>query len=185
MPEQPGLPRHRLRLFLRDFRLVEGFAHMPDGLTLAAYLANRRGYLHLLDLRWQPSGDAAPFAVVRVAQLLYAAAADADVALVSTTPAAAAHPVEMLLEGGLYARGGILLGPRQRLSDYLESVGGFVPVTGAELLKSGRPPRSRNVRWGDIVVNQEAIQAVWDGVPRAAPPPDPKRIARAVVDEPL
>jgi len=158
---------------------------MPDGLTLAAYLANRKGYLHVLDLRWQPSGESAPFAVVRVGQLLYAAAANRDVALVGVAPGTATHPVEILLEGGLYVRGGVVLGPRQRLSDYLESAGGFVPVVGAELQRSGRPPRSHNVLWGDIVVNQDAVQAVWDGVSRGALPPDRARVTQAVVDEPL
>ena len=128
MAEQPRLPRRRLRLFLRDFRLVEGFVNMPDGLTLAAYLANRKGYLHVLDLRWQPSGESAPFAVVRVGQLLYAAAANQDVALVGVAPGTATHPVEILLEGGLYVRGGVVLGPRQRLSDYLESAGYASPA---------------------------------------------------------
>lgn len=185
MPEQPRLPRRRLRLFLRDFRLVEGFAHMPESLTLAAYLANRRGYLHLLDLRWQPSGESAPFAVVRVGQLLYAAATNGEVPLVSSVPGTAPHPVELLLEGGLYVQGGMVLGPRQRLSDYLESVGAFVPVVGAELQRSGRPPRRQNVHWGDIVVNQDAIQAVWDGARRDAASGEWARVARATADEPL
>jgi hypothetical protein len=185
MPGPPRLPKRRLRLFLRDYRLVEGFAHMPEGITLAAFLANRRGYMHLLDLRWQPSGEAAPFAVVRVDQLLYVAAPNADVALVSANSVATRHPVEMLLEGGLYVRGGVLLGPRQRLSDYLESTGSFVPVTGAELMRSERPPRSRNVEWGDIVVNQDAIQAVWDGQPAEPGENGPARAVRAAVDEPL
>jgi len=185
MPEPPRLPKRRLRLFLRDFRLVEGFAHMPDGITLAAYLANRRGYLHLVDLRWQPSGEAAPFAVVRVGQLLYVAAADVGVAVVSATSFTATHPVELLLEGGLYVRGGVQLGPRQRLSDYLESTGGFLPLLGAELMRSERPPRSRNVIWGDIVVNQDAIQAVWDGPPAENGVGEQARVVRAAVDEPL
>jgi len=158
---------------------------MPDGIPLAAYLANRRGYLHMLDLRWQPSGEAAPFAVVRVGQLLYVAAPDGDAPLVSATSVARPHPVELLLEGGLYVRGGVLLGPRQRLSDYLESTGGFVPVTGAELLRSERPPRSRNVLWGDIVVNQDAIQAVWDGHRAESADDDAARVARAIVDDAL
>lgn len=185
MPEPPRLPKRRLRLFLRDFRLVEGYAHMPDGITLAAFLANRRGYLHLVDLRWQPSGEAAPFAVVRVAQLLYVAAADTGVALVNASSFTANHPVEMLLEGGLYVRGGVQLGPRQRLSDYLESTGSFVPVAGAQLMRSERPPRTRNVLWGDIVVNQDAIQAVWDGQPAEHGVGDRARVVRAAVDEPL
>lgn len=158
---------------------------MPSGLTLASYLANRKGYLHLLDLRWQPSGESAPFAVVRVGQVLYAACTDPEIAVANRPPAAETHPVKLLLEGGLHVRGGVLLGPRQRMSDYLESAGGFLPVLGAELLQSGRPPRDHNVEWGDIVVNQDAIQAVWDGDPVAARSPRDARTAQAVLDEPL
>lgn len=158
---------------------------MPSGLTLASYLANRKGYLHILDLRWQPSGESAPFAVVRVGQLLYATCTDRDIAVANLPPAADPHPVELLLEGGLYVRGGVVLGPRQRMSDYLESAGGFLPVIGAELLQSGRPPRPHNVEWGDIVVNQDAIQAVWDGEIAAEGSSRTAGAARAVVDESL
>jgi hypothetical protein len=184
-PEPPPLPTRRLRLFLRDFRLVEGSANMPKGITLTAYLANRRGYLRLVDLRLHPSGGAAAFAVVRVSHLLYAAAANADVPLASATPAARPHPVELLLDGGLFVRGGILLGPRQRLSDYLESAGNFVPVTGAELLRSDRQQSSTNVLWGDIVVNQDAIQAAWDSPRMASGGRKAFQTVPAAVDEPL
>ena len=38
----------------------------------------------------------------------------------------------------------------------------FVPLRAAVLLRSGRPPRRANVVLGDIVVNQVAIQAMWE-----------------------
>ena len=162
MTDTNRLPRRRLRFFLRDFRMAEAWALMPDGLSLCSYLANRRGYLHLLDVRWQPRHEHVGFAVLRAEQILYASAADGDVPLVNTVPAAVPHGVEVLADGGLYLRGGLLLSPRQRLGDFLESAGAFVPLLGVDLLKSGRPPRNRNVSWGDIVLNQNAIQAVWE-----------------------
>jgi hypothetical protein len=36
------------------------------------------------------------------------------------------------------------------------------PVRNAQLLRSGRPPKEVNVQLGDIVLNQQAIQAVWE-----------------------
>jgi hypothetical protein len=162
MPDAARLPRRRLRFFLRDFRLAEACALMPDGLSLSSYLANRRGYLHLLDVRWQPTPDRVDFAVLRSDQVLYAASLDGDVALVNVVPAARAHGVELLVDGGLYLRGGLMLSPRQRLGDFLESAGAFVPLLGVELLRSEPAPRRRNVTWGDIVLNQDVIQSVWE-----------------------
>jgi hypothetical protein len=162
MPDTSRLPRRRLRFFLRDFRMAEAFALLPEGLSLNSYLANRRGYIHLLELAWQPSAERVGFAVLRTDQVLYAAATDGDVPLVNAVPAAVAHGVELLVEGGLFVRAGLMMGPRQRLGDFLESAGPFVPLVDAVLLRSGRPPRSHNVTWGDIVLNQGAIQAVWE-----------------------
>lgn len=156
------LPRRKLRFFLRDFRLAEAQALLPEGLSLSSYLANRRGYLHLLDVRWEPSAERVDFAVLRTAQVMYAASSEGDVPLVSAVPAAVAHGVEILLEGGLFLRGGLLLSPRQRLGDFLEAAGGFVPLLAVTLLRSGRPPREHNLAWGDIVLNQDTIQAVWE-----------------------
>jgi hypothetical protein len=162
MADAPRLPRRKLRFFLRDFRLAEAYALLPDGLSLSSYLANRRGYLHLLDVQWQPSAERIEFAVLRTAQVMYASAVDVGVPLVNTVPAAVAHGVDVLVEGGLFLRGGLMLSPRQRLGDFLEAAGPFVPLLGVTLLRSGRPPRDHNVTWGDIVLNQDAIQAVWE-----------------------
>lgn len=162
MADAPRLPRRKLRFFLRDFRLAEAHALLPDGLSLSSYLANRRGYLHLLDVQWQPTPERVDFAVLRTAQVMYASAVDGAVPLVNTVPAALPHGVEVLVEGGLFLRGGLLLSPRQRLGDFLEAAGAFVPLLDVTLLRSGRPPRDHNVSWGDIVLNQDAIQAVWE-----------------------
>ncbi|MGH7449670.1 MAG: hypothetical protein ACRELT_19000, partial [Longimicrobiales bacterium] len=56
----------------------------------------------------------------------------------------------------------LLLGDQQRLSDYLEIASPFIPVASAQLLRSGRPPKKVNVDLGGVVLNQEAIQAVWE-----------------------
>jgi hypothetical protein len=162
MPDTSRLPRRRLRFFLRDFRMAEAWALLPDGLSLSSYLANRRGYVHLIDLTWQPTHERSGFAVLRTNQILYATAIEHDVALVNTLPSTAAHGVELLVEGGLFLRAGLMLGPRQRLGDFLESAGPFVPLVGTTLLRSGRPPRPHNITWGDIVLNQNCIQAVWE-----------------------
>jgi hypothetical protein len=35
-------------------------------------------------------------------------------------------------------------------------------MLNAQLLRSGRPPKQVNVHLGDVVLNQDAIQAVWE-----------------------
>jgi hypothetical protein len=35
-------------------------------------------------------------------------------------------------------------------------------MTRAQLLRSGRPPKQVNITLGDIVLNQRAVQAVWE-----------------------
>jgi hypothetical protein len=188
MQDAPRLPRRKLRFFLRDFRVAEAYALLPDGLSLSSYLANRRGYLHLLDVQWQPSSERIEFAVLRTAQVMYASAAGGGVPLVNTLPAAVPHGVEVLLEGGLFLRGGLMLSPRQRLGDFLEAAGPFVPLLGVALLRSGRPPRDHNVTWGDIVLNQDTIQAVWecdDWAPASGDRESSRAHAAVTHDEPL
>jgi hypothetical protein len=68
----------------------------------------------------------------------------------------------MLLEGGLFVRGTLPVSDGQRLADYLDTAGPFLPVSTALLRTSGRPPRPANVKWGDIALNQDVIQAIWE-----------------------
>jgi hypothetical protein len=152
----------RLRIFLRDFRLVEATVNLADGQALAPYFAHRKSYLNLRAARWVGTGDDVSHAVLKVSQVLWAAAPDGDVPLTSASVATAPRDVEMQLDGGLLLQGGLVMSSQQRLSDYLESAGPFVPVINARLLRSGRPPRTVNMELGDVVLNQAGIQSVWE-----------------------
>jgi hypothetical protein len=162
MGEGSSLFTRRLRLFLRDFRMVEARAHVADGLSLVSYFANRRSYITLQDAHWTGTPERSEFALVRVAQVLWALAPAADVPVVAAGTAARHRELELQLEGGLLVRGACNVFAGQRLGDFLESAGTFLPVFGAHLLRSGRPPRRSNLVLGDIVLNQDAIQAVWE-----------------------
>jgi hypothetical protein len=161
MLDASRLPTRRLRLFLRDFRQVDAITRVAEGQSLTSYCANRRSYINLQEARWT-TGDAADFVVLRVSQLLWAASLDGDVPLVQPVPSAPGRLVEMHLDGGLFVRATLMTGPLQRLGDYLESAGQFIPLQHALLLRTGRPPRSVNVVLGDIALNQDAIQAMWE-----------------------
>lgn len=162
MTEATRPPRRRLNLFLRDFRLVEAFTSPPDGATLCGYLARRKAYIPVLDARWTPSGETVPFAVLKRSQILYAASPHGDIPHVPRGSNTPGHRVEMLLEGGLFVSGVLPVGDGQRLADYLDTAGPFLPVSAAILRQSGRPPRETNVAWGDIALNHDVIQAIWE-----------------------
>jgi hypothetical protein len=172
MADVTRLPSKRLRLFLRDFRMIEAQVNLAEGGALMQYFANRKQYVNLRGARWSSTSEDLRFVVLRVDQVLWAASMDNDIPL---TPGTSASPreVELQLDGGLLVRGGMNISDGQRLADYMESQPQFLPVRGAQLLRSGRPPKEVNVALGDIVLNQSAIQAVWElRVQGSAPVPE-------------
>ncbi|CAN5822217.1 hypothetical protein BH23GEM9_BH23GEM9_24410 [soil metagenome] len=152
----------RLRIFLRDFRMVEATVSLAEGQALAPYFSHRKSYVNLREARWVGTGDDVSHAVLKVQQVLWAAAPDGDIQLTNASVAPKAREVEIQLDGGLLVQGGLIMSEQQRLSDYLETAGPFIPMLTARLLRSGRPPRKVNMELGDVVLNQECIQAVWE-----------------------
>jgi hypothetical protein len=150
----------RLRLFLRDFRVVEANASFADGQSLAHYLAQRRAWVTLLDAHWPGTGDRSPVIVLRVQQILWIETHNGEVPAVTSSAAPNPRGVDVRLDGGLVLRGWLPMMEGQRLADYLESAGGFVPLMEAHLLRSGRPPRKTNVVLRDVAINRDAIQTV-------------------------
>jgi hypothetical protein len=162
----------RLRLFLRDFRMLEATVGLAESQALAPYFTHRKSYVNLREARWTGTGETVSHAVLKVDQLLWAAAVDGDIPLTNASVPPSARLVELQLEGGLLVQGGLIMSAQQRLSDYLETVGQFVPLLNAQLLRSGRPPRKVNLQLGDVVLNQQCVQAVWEvsDQQRAEPP---------------
>src|SRR5690606_11873044 len=148
--------------FLRDFRMVEAHVALAEGQSLTSCLTHRKTYINLQDALWQSTGEKVDHAVLKIDQVLWAAAPDGDVPLVNAALPQRPRMVDIQVDGGLQLRAGLNTGDRQRLGDYLESAGVFVPLRDAVLLRSGRPPRRANVVLGDIVVNQSAIQSMWE-----------------------
>jgi hypothetical protein len=159
---QDKLPARRLRLFLRDFRMVEATIGLSEGQSLTQYFASRKQYVNLRAAKWASSTDVTRHAVLKIDQVLWAAALDNDIPLINAMAQNAPREVEVQLDGGLLVRAGLNVGEGQRLIDYLESQPQFVPMRSAQLLRSGRPPKEVNVSLGDVVLNQIAIQAVWE-----------------------
>ena len=160
--ETSRLPTRRLRIFLRDFRMVEAQVSFAEGQSLTTYFANRKSYLNLRDAHWASTREDIQHAALRVDQVLWVSAPDGDIGLTNASGHPPGRLAELQLDGGLLLRAGLLMGERQRLSDFLETAGQFVPMRNARLLRSGRPPKKVNVTLGDIVLNQQAIQALWE-----------------------
>ena len=173
--------QRRVQFFLRDFRLIDGVATVPEGMTLAAWLNRKRRHVAVVDARWTPTGERVAFAVIRLGQLLYACAPDGDIAHAAPTTPTSRH-VELLLEGGLFVRGALPLSEGQRIGDYLDAAGAFLPLSDAVLMRSGRPPRDANVKWRDIALNHEAVQAMWEARSGDARPGDSFRSAAETRD---
>ena len=176
MADSKALPTRRLRLFLRDFRMVEAHTALAEGQSLQQYFASRKQYINMRGAKWASSGENIKHAVLKIEHVLWAASLDNDIALVNSTQQAKVLDVEIQLDGGLLVRAGLSVGERQRLSDYLESQPQFIPVRNAQLLRSGRPPKEVNVALGDIMLNQSAVQAMWE-VAAQEPAPQPAAAA--------
>ncbi|MGQ0562022.1 MAG: hypothetical protein ACT443_09130 [Gemmatimonadota bacterium] len=170
--DQTKLPVRRLRLFLRDFRMVEATISLAEGQSLTQYFANRKQYVNLRAAKWASSNEHIKHSVLKIDQVLWAAALDHDIALINAMAQNQPREVEIQLDGGLLVRAGLSIGEGQRLSDYLESQPQFIPVRSALLLRSGRPPKEVNVALGDVVLNQAAVQAMWELAVQAAAEPE-------------
>lgn len=156
-------------MFLRDFRMIEAFVSVAEGQSLSSYFAHRRTYVNLRAAHWGDASSDRTHAVLRIDQILWATEPDGDMPLVSASGGGRRRSVEVQLEGGLLLRGGLPMGEQQRLSDFLESTSNFIALQDTHLLRSGRPPKQTNVVLGSVVVNQAAIQALWEVSP-AGPP---------------
>lgn len=153
MSREESAPLRRLRFLLRDHRVLEAHARIPEGQYVATYLASRNRYMNLLDIEWLGTGETVPHMALKVETALWCASRDDDVPLASPLATATARRIEVELAGGYLLGAGLLLVEGQRLSDYLQAAPRFVPLRDATLM-----PRGKSL--GDIAINQDAIQLV-------------------------
>lgn len=154
--------------------MVEASISVAEGQSLQQYFANRKQYVNMRAAKWASSDEQVRHAVLKVEQVLWAAALDNDIPLINAAAQGTPREVEIQLDGGLLVRAGLSIGEGQRLSDYLEAQPQFIPVRAAQLLRSGRPAKEVNVALGDIVLNQMAVQAMWEVAAQKQPEPEPE-----------
>ncbi len=167
----PTRSEYRLRFFLRDFRVLEGVVGLGAGASLVSLLASRKSYISLTDARWTGGETPLDHLVLRVNQVIWAAAPAGDVPLVNAPVAVDATVADLQLDGGIIIRGGLPLAPHQRLGDYLESAGPFLPVHKAVLLRSRHGGKPVGAPLGDIAISQAMMEGAWEPAPGPAPEP--------------
>lgn len=153
MTGSDGSPIRRLRLILRDHRVLTANARVAQGQDLFNYLASRTRYLNLTDVEWLGTREKVGFLGLKTDQILWAASEDGALSLTRGLAAKSAKRVELELEGGYLVAGGLLLIEDQRVSDYFRSAPRFVPLCDAALRPRERP-------LGDVVIHQDAIHIV-------------------------
>lgn len=153
--QKPSASRPRLaRLVLRDGVVIEGGFYLNDGQSLAPYLASRKGgWVNIVGAKWAGEPDTHNHAVLQADQVLLAASLDGDIPVHRALAGAVAREVDLLLDDGTRIQGTMMLGDRQRLSDYLFSCGKFMPVLGAR-----RRPGGETL--GDIALNALCVKVV-------------------------
>ena len=168
MPPTPTAPPRallqskprRVRLVLRDGAEVEGGIFLNDGQALAPYLGTRKGgWVNLVSATWiSPVEETVTHAVLQADHVLFAYGPDGDIPVHGVAGTIAVRAIEVTLSDGRKLAGQLCIADRQRLSDFLHTVGKFIPIVGARNVDDG-------VRFGDVALNHAAVRVLRDTNP--------------------
>lgn len=151
------LIRKRVRVLLRENRLLEGYLHMAEGQSLTGVLGVKKFFLNLTDVRWiggVTADSPIPHLAIRVNQIVWIQPLEEEIRLTSfVQPESQAREVELHLIGNISLDVRLHIAPEQRMSDYFDSNPGFVPLRDAKLTASGE-------LHPELAVNQEAVLAI-------------------------
>ena len=150
----------RVHLVLRDGAEVEGGIFLNDGQALGPYLGSRKGgWVNLVHAQWiLPVAEDVNHAVLQADHILYAYGPDGDVPVHGVSGQMAVRDVEVVLSTDARIRGQLCIADRQRLSDFLHTVGKFIPIVGVSRADNG-------ALVGDIALNHQAVRVLRDTAP--------------------
>ena len=150
----------RVRLVLRDGAEVEGGIFLNDGQALAPYLGTRKGgWVNLVSATWlSPVEETVNHAVLQADHVLFAYGPDGDIPVHGVAGSIAVRSIEVTLSDGRKLAGQLAIADRQRLSDFLHTVGKFIPIVGARNVETG-------VTFGDVALNHAAVRVLRDTNP--------------------
>lgn len=162
-PRSPGhLQREPVQILLRGGQTLTGEIHIPTGMPLVNYLRIRRLFLNLTSVRQKgpPEGEG-PFGhlSIRLSNIVWVVPLEPSLHVSSTlAPAEPGRTVELQLVDGFDLTVTLNISEDQRMSDYLDSNSGFLPLFEARI-----QPDDQVVE--RLAVNHEAILAIRE-VPR-------------------
>jgi len=147
--------RRRVRLALANGRAIEGNVHMTEAQSLTVFMATRRYYASLTEASWVDGpGVEVPHMAVRVDQILWAQPLERGLA-VSTAQQATMNPrrAEVTMKDGTTLHGSLFIAEEQRMTDYIDSAFGFLPVHDAVVTPGGE-------RLGGVALNADILLTI-------------------------
>ncbi|MGD8276729.1 MAG: hypothetical protein PVH00_01830 [Gemmatimonadota bacterium] len=152
--------RRLVRLVLQHGRVVEGNIHVTEGQALTTFVGVRP-FVSLTEARWvSPEGEVVPHLAVRSEQVLWTAALDDDIPVCTMRPPTSTPRwAELTMKDGTILHVGLYLADEQRLTDYVDSATGYLPVLQGSVV-------GQNRLLGPVAVNKNAILAIREIEPR-------------------
>ena len=151
------LQRKRVEVLLRGGRALEGIIHVPEGQPLLHFLGMKRYFLNLTDVTGKdPAGGEtlAAHLSLRLSNLVWMIPLDETLHISTAPPPAdSTRTVELQLVDGVTLTVTLNISNEQRMSDYLDSNPGFLPLWEARVPESGQFIER-------LAVNHEAIMAI-------------------------
>ena len=147
-------------MVLRDGAEVEGGIFLNDGQALGPYLGSRKGgWVNLVAASWLvPVEEAVNHAVLQADHILYCYATEGDIPVHTVQGVVSVRHIEVTLSNDGRIRGSLAIADRQRLSDFLHTVGKFIPIVGAIRVDTGEII-------GDIALNHAVVRVLRDTAP--------------------
>jgi Type II secretion system (T2SS), protein E, N-terminal domain len=145
-----------VHIVLRSGDTVDGGIYLTDGQALAPYLSSRKnGWVNIVNAAWGLEGELHGHAVLQTEHIVLASSTERDYPVVAPTQGGAPRAVDVLLNDGTRLQGSLVLGAKQRLSDYLAGTGIFLGLMSAVRVQDGD-------LLGDVALNAGAVIAVRD-----------------------
>lgn len=153
--------RRRVRLTLRNGRVVEGNIHVTEGQSLSLFLSTRRFFVNLTEASWgRGAGERLQHLAIRADHVYWACPMQADLQVTTTQqPTGVTRWAELVMDDGMVIHVGLYIAEEQRLTDYIDAASGFLPVRQAVVVDTAE-------KTGETVVNTGAVLAIREIEPQ-------------------
>jgi hypothetical protein len=151
------LQRKAVQVRLRGGQSLEGFIHIPEGLSLLHFLGTKKYFLNLTSVRQWGHPEGQPpieHLSLRLSNVVWIVPLDGTLHIsTASLPAETSRTVELQLVDDASLTVDLNIAEEQRMSDYLDANWAFVPLWSARM-----PNTSRVIE--RLAVNHEAILAI-------------------------